>query len=98
VACRVSSLIIGVDDGVFRELTVDLIGKGISSSLVRELRVVPGSGSSIISSILRLLFSDVSIRGFGRCGLALTSSLKLVHHVPSVTTVRTGIGLCFLSA
>ena len=98
MARRVGSLIIGVDDRVFRKLTVNLVGKRVSTSFVRKLWVVPSSGSSIISSVLRLLLSNVCIWSFCRSGLTLTSSLKLIHHVPRVTTVRAGISLSLLSA
>ena len=37
MARRVGSLIIGVDDRVFRKLTVNLVGKRVSTSFVRKL-------------------------------------------------------------
>jgi len=66
-------VVIRINDGVFRELTVDFIGKRVSSSFVRELGVVPGSGCSVVPSILRFLLTDVSVRRLDRSGLALTA-------------------------
>lgn len=87
MAGGVGSEVIRINNGVFGELTIDFIGKRVRASFVRKLGVVPGSGCSVVPSILRFLFTDVSVGSLDRSGLALTAVAQLVHHVPSEAAV-----------